>query len=223
MYTKIKVKDVKEGTNWSRESEGDISTLKESMRHHGLQQPIIVDSDWNLVAGFRRFRAAAELGWEWIDCRVLEDGEDGAAINLIENLERENLTFYEEALAIRRLYPKCSEQMVADALNRTRGWSRPRIKLWTLGEEIVALAKAGKITPSQVTNLLNSEDTEEACKKLLDKGKVEPSSVKPGKKEIQAAITVCLERQLLDIAQAFRWVLGDINDEEFWDSIDKGE
>lgn len=213
-YRSIKLTDINVGENWSRESEGDITTLKESMRDIGLKQPIIVDRELNLVAGFRRYRAAKELGWTDIDASVLDETENTSKINLIENIERKNLTFYEECVAIKKLFPGYSAQMVADALNRTKGWSRPRINLWKLTPEVIELAKADKLTPTQVTALLASEDSKGACENFAKTGKLKDQRKAPGKKDINRVMTKLMERKKEEPVEILRWVLGDISEEE---------
>jgi ParB family chromosome partitioning protein len=210
---------IKIGENYSRESIGDVSTLVESIREHGLQQPLIVDSNDNLVAGFRRYEALTKLGWQgpiWVS---VTDSPNPPVINLIENLERKNLSFYEEALAVKRLFPGYSEQEVADAVGLTRGWSRPRIKMWELPQEIIDKIRLGDLTAKKVAQIVNSKNSKALCDKLIGGEELPDVVGRPGKKEIQSAITTCLERGQLDLAQAFRYVLGDINEEEFWDSV----
>lgn len=209
------------GENYSREDVGDVSTLAASIREHGLQQPMVVDSDWNLVAGFRRYAALELNGFDGLVWVSITESDNPPVVNLIENLERQNLTFYQEALAVRRLFPDCSDQQVADAVGLTRGWSRPRNQLWRLPQGVIDKVKAGELTASNIQAILNAKDTEEACKRAIGGEKITVASKRPSKRDIQEAITVCLERDLMEVAQTFRWVLGDISVEEFWDSLDR--
>lgn len=218
---KIIFSQIKVGENYSRESVGDVSSLVESIREHGLQQPMVVDHEDNLVAGFRRYAALERLGTTgevWVS---VTDSPNPPVVNLIENLERENLTFYEEALAVKKLFPNHTEQEVADAVGMTRGWSRPRIKMWELPQEIIDKIRLGDLTPKKVAQIVNSKNSKELCDKIIGGEELPDLNTKPGKKELQSAITTCLERGLLDLAQAFRYVLGDIVEQEFWDSVDK--
>lgn len=218
MFKKVHISQITLGRNYSREEVGDIQSLANSIRDHGLLQPLIISEDNVLLAGFRRYAALKHLGFnDLVDVRV----SDSPVVNLIENLERQNLTFYQEAVAIRELFSDCTEREVADALGVTRGWSRPRIKVWDLPPDIIEMVKDGRLTPSKVTNLFLAKDKEAAFDRLRGGGSVANPSTKPGKKEIQGAITVCLERNLPDITHALRWVLGDIDEEEFWDNVQK--
>lgn len=210
---------IKVGENFSREELGDISALKASMEKHGLLQPIIIDRNRNLVAGFRRYHAATELGWN--DIAVVVTDEDPRMVNLIENLDRESLSFYEEAKAIHHLFPDCTDQQVADALGRTTGWSRPRNQLFKLPQEVIEAVRNGDLLASHVSGILGSKDRSAAIDRALNGNPTSRASQRPGKKQIQQTITIALERDLPDVAQALRYAIGDINEEELWDEVDK--
>ena len=91
-------------------NEEKINELAATLAQHGIIQPIVVrqmedESDkYEIIAGERRWRAALKLGWEKIPAVInnLNDS-DTAAIALIENLQREELTVIEEAVAYEKL------------------------------------------------------------------------------------------------------------------------
>lgn len=68
---KVKVTDVKL-TERIRKQVGDITGLKESIRNVGLLNPIIIDMDSQLISGLRRLEAVKQLGWEYIEVRILD-------------------------------------------------------------------------------------------------------------------------------------------------------
>jgi ParB family chromosome partitioning protein len=214
----LPVADVIVGQNYSREELGDITSLKQSIESHGLQQPIIVDVKNNLVAGFRRFECVRQLGHETIMAVVTE--ADNVTVNFIENLERENLTFYEECVAIRNLFEGCTDVEVALALGRSTGWSRPRNKLWTLPPEIIELVRQGKVNSHKVNMLVNSKDKPALAERILE-GKDVQVRHRPKKSHLKQMITICMERDQVDAMNALRYVIGDITEEEFWDLIGK--
>ena len=218
--SKIALSEVKVGENYSRDGEGDVTTLVRSLETYGLQQPIILDKQNNLVAGFRRFSAAKQLGWTEIEYTVTD--QEPGIVNLIENLERESLSFYEECLAIKRVYPGCSSAEIAAALGRTTGWSRPRKEMWTLPQQAIDMVRTGEITATQVIMLVNAKDPQPLIDKLVNKESPDlPQRVRRGKKELQAIMTCALERGLMDVAQTLRFVIGDITEEELFDEVDK--
>jgi len=82
-------------------SDENIFELAQSIAQCGLIQPIVVRRtahDYELIAGERRLRACSMLGWKRIDAVVVRAGEsESAVMAMIENLQRENLHFFEEA------------------------------------------------------------------------------------------------------------------------------
>ena len=88
-----------------RKNLGDLSSLMESMRTHGLLNPVVIDSRNELVAGHRRTEAAMRLGWDMIEVRVVDSNEAGDLLEMEieENTERKQLTSDELAAAYLRL------------------------------------------------------------------------------------------------------------------------
>jgi ParB family transcriptional regulator, chromosome partitioning protein len=88
-----------------RKNLGDLNSLSESLRKHGLMNPVVINSKNELIAGHRRLEAAKKLGWSTIDVRVA-DGDapaDLIEMELDENTQRKNLTTDELADAYIRL------------------------------------------------------------------------------------------------------------------------
>lgn len=88
-----------------RKNLGDLTSLAESLRKHGLLNPVVVNSRNELIAGHRRLEAAKKLGWSMIDVRVADgsDPADFVEMELDENTQRKNLTTDELAEAYIRL------------------------------------------------------------------------------------------------------------------------
>ena len=59
-------------TNRIRKATGDLDGLRESIRNVGLLNPILIDMDNHLIAGYRRYEAIKQLGWEYIEVRILD-------------------------------------------------------------------------------------------------------------------------------------------------------
>ncbi len=81
-----------------RKDLGDIEKLAENLAKRGTFHPLVVTTDYRLLAGGRRYAAAKLLKWEEIDCHVIDevDAITAREIELEENLERKNLTWQEE-------------------------------------------------------------------------------------------------------------------------------
>lgn len=141
-----------------------IEALTESVREHGVIQPIIVVKNgdmYRIVAGERRWRAAKKAGLSEIPV-VIRDYSDKeiAQISLIENLQRENLNPIEEALGYRALIDKYG--MTQEEVSRTIGKSRSSIansiRLLSLDENIRQRLISGEISSGHARALLSIED-----------------------------------------------------------------
>ncbi len=88
-----------------RKDLGDISGLKESIRKFGLINPIVVDQNLSLIAGQRRFEAVRQLGYDFIDVRVLISSKKDLPLKLEleENLHRKDFLLQEYEEGITRL------------------------------------------------------------------------------------------------------------------------
>jgi ParB/RepB/Spo0J family partition protein len=219
----MKVSDIIVGENFSREDIGNIDSLVHSISLVGLLSPLVVDEDGRLVAGFRRYRAIKSLGWEDVQVVVTESKKAGLA-NLMENLERKQLTFYEEAQALRRLFPGVEFKEIAETLSMSATWVRRRMRFWELPAEIIKMAKDGDLTVNQVSDLIDSKDPMALLEHIQGKTgsegrRVAGKTVRPSLKDIKVVLTECVSRGCNDAAQALLYCLGDLTEEQFFDSI----
>lgn len=85
----------------------EITRLAKSISQMGILQPLIVrgsDGGYELIAGERRLRAAKQAGMRFVPCLISDaDDKQSALMALVENLQRENLSFFEQADGFRRL------------------------------------------------------------------------------------------------------------------------
>lgn len=88
-----------------RKNLGDLASLMDSLRRHGLLNPVVVNGRYELIAGHRRLEAAKRLGWSTIQVQVVDsDNEaDLVEMEIEENTQRKNLTTDELAEAYIRL------------------------------------------------------------------------------------------------------------------------
>ncbi|MFW5686252.1 MAG: ParB N-terminal domain-containing protein [Spirochaetota bacterium] len=88
-----------------RKNLGDLTSLMESMRRHGLLNPVVINSRNELVAGHRRTESARRLGWKTIEVRVVDSDDDADLVEMEieENTQRKNLSTDELAEAYLRL------------------------------------------------------------------------------------------------------------------------
>lgn len=143
-----------------------IDALTESIKEHGVIQPIIVVPNgdmYTIVAGERRWRAAKKAGLTEIPV-VIRDYTDIeiAQISLIENLQRENLNPIEEALGYRTLIDEYN--MTQEEVSRTIGKSRSAvansIRLLSLDENVRQKLISGEISSGHARALLSIENPE---------------------------------------------------------------
>ena len=101
----VPVNDIKVKRRVRREL-GDISSLADSMKHHGQINPIVITKKNLLVAGQRRLEAAKTLGWRTINAVINEFPDDLSRLEyeVEENVQRRDFTTHELADATRRIY-----------------------------------------------------------------------------------------------------------------------
>ena len=129
-----------------------LAALVESVRRHGVLQPILVSETldgYRLIAGERRVRAAEIAGLERIPA-VVRPAEDDAQLELalVENLQRADLAPLEEAGAFRRLIDEfgLTQEDVATRMGRSRSSVANTIRLLDLAAPVRAALAAGRIS-----------------------------------------------------------------------------
>jgi ParB family chromosome partitioning protein len=88
-----------------RKDLGDISGLMESLKTHGQLTPIIINRDYELIAGFRRLQAAKKLGWKSIEAVMIDKPteQQKLEVEIEENVQRLDLSAEEIAEGMARL------------------------------------------------------------------------------------------------------------------------
>lgn len=120
----VKLNEIKVGTRF-RTDYGDLERLANSIKSHGLIQPLAVARDLTLLAGGRRYAAAMLAGLRSVPVRIIEEADDleRRAIELEENIERKDLTWQEE-INLKAEIDELKKKKHGDyADNRTKGWS----------------------------------------------------------------------------------------------------
>ena len=141
-----------------------ISSLADSIRDHGLIQPIVVrpfGRSYQIVAGERRWRAARAAGLDEVPV-IIKDLSDSETmqIALIENLQRENLNPVEEALGYRELSEKydLTQERIAEITGRSRSAVANSLRILGLPDEVLELIKEGLVSTGHAKVLLSVED-----------------------------------------------------------------
>ncbi|MED4653750.1 nucleoid occlusion protein [Bacillus pseudomycoides] len=214
-----------------------IDELALTIRTHGLIQPIVIrkyeEDKYEIIAGERRFRAATKLGWEKVPAIIknLNDTET-ASVALIENLQREELTAIEEAVAYQKLIElhNLTQEALAQRLGKGQSTIANKLRLLKLPEEIKRALLEKSITERHARALiplkneelqlkvlqeivekqLNVKQTEERIAKLLEE-------VKPKQKAKQKAVSRDMRIAMNTIRQSLQMVTNSglkVNSEE---------
>ncbi|WP_214778723.1 MULTISPECIES: nucleoid occlusion protein [unclassified Exiguobacterium] len=138
-----------------------IEELATTISEHGLLQPIVVrkaDGDcYEIIAGERRFRAVKSLGWSAIPAIVRDmDDDTTAALALIENLQREQLSPIEEAEAYDRLLALngLTQDALAKSLGKSQSTIANKLRLLKLPEDVKQSLRDRRINERHARALL---------------------------------------------------------------------
>ncbi|NLN07818.1 MAG: nucleoid occlusion protein [Firmicutes bacterium] len=150
-----------------------LAELMQSIKTYGLLQPIIVrvvEGGYQLVAGDRRLRACSQLGWTEIPAVVRELSENAmATMALIENLQRENLSFLEEAAGYERLLREfgLTQEVLAQRLGKSQSTIANKLRLLKLPEKVKEKLLKEELTERHARALLKLPDAA-AQEKILN-------------------------------------------------------
>ncbi len=147
-------------------SQESLDELAESIRRHGLLQPLLVhefkSGKYSIIAGERRYRAAQIAGIEQLPVIVRANAPDDQRLelSLVENIQRENLDPIEEALAYARLMEisGATQERVAEMVGKSRVAVANTMRLLKLPESIRAAIQQGVITSGHARALLAIDD-----------------------------------------------------------------
>ena len=166
LVQEIKINDIDPNPDQPRKQfdEESITELADSIRVHGVVQPVIVrhsGSRYMLVAGERRWRASRAANKTTIPAIVLDLNEKEALeISLIENLQREDLNPIEEAKGIQEMIDRLNltQEEAAERLGKSRPAVANALRLLQLSEMIQELLYENKISAGHARALLSVSD-----------------------------------------------------------------
>lgn len=139
-----------------------LEELAQSISKQGVIQPIIVrpiaGNKYEIIAGERRWRASQLVGLDTIPALIRNVPDDTAvAMSLIENIQRENLNPIEEAMALQRLQQEfgLTQQLVAEAVGKSRSTVTNLLRLTSLSEAVKRLLEHGDLEMGHARALLS--------------------------------------------------------------------
>ncbi|NLT41853.1 MAG: ParB/RepB/Spo0J family partition protein [Anaerolineae bacterium] len=165
--------------------DASLAELAASIREHGVLQPILVtaqegsplgEARFTLVAGERRWRAAALAGLTTIPAIVRELGErESLEVALVENLQREDLNPVEEARAYQELQEMfgLTQDRLAERVGKSRSAVANSLRLLRLPEEVILLLEENRLSEGHGRALLglpDSADVAQVAMQVIENG-----------------------------------------------------
>lgn len=160
----IKLIDPNKGQPRKNFNAASLKELSESIKQHGVIQPILVNENkgrYMIIAGERRFRASLIAGKRTIPCVVKHyDDKEVKEVSLIENLQREDLNAVEAARAIKQLMDEYNftQETVADRIGKSRPAIANTLRLLSLCPEVVAMIEDNKLSAGHARCLVVVSD-----------------------------------------------------------------
>ncbi|HXB53644.1 MAG TPA: ParB/RepB/Spo0J family partition protein [Vicinamibacteria bacterium] len=152
----IPIEDIEPNPRQPRQNLGDLSELTASIREKGVLEPILVRQNgarYQIIAGERRYRAALEAGLAEMPC-IVRDSTDAETMELalVENLQRKDLTAFEEAeglKALAEMYDYTHERMAAK-LGKSRTSITESLSLTAMPEQVREACRLADIASKSV-------------------------------------------------------------------------
>jgi len=158
-------------------NDGELRQLAESIKHNGILQPLTVrkiDKGYELISGERRLRASKMAGQIYVPCIVIDVNErNSALLALVENIQREDLSFFDEAFAISELIELygMTQEDASIRLGMAQSTIANKLRLLKLAEEErFAIVKLG-LTERHARALLKIKDVDQRLEIIEKIGK----------------------------------------------------
>ena len=174
-------------------SEDAITELSNSIKEHGVIQPIVVrpiGDKFEIIAGERRYKATCMAGLQTIPAIITDlNDKDSAEVALIENVQRENLTPIEEAISYKKILDMgyITQEALATKLGKTQSTIANKLRLLNLDDEVQEALLKEKISERHARSLLKLTD-KEIQKQMLRKIISERMPVRKADEEIDRII-----------------------------------
>ena len=210
--------------------EDAILRLADSIRRYGLLQPLSVRrlcfrdgerGSYEIVAGERRFRAATLIGMEYIPCIIISaDDRTAAELALIENIQREGLSMFEQAGAIAALIDiySLTQEQIAAHLSASQSYVANKLRLLKLSEQERELITEGRLTERHARACLKSKD-EDMRISVIEHVIAHGLNVSATEEYIDRKLCMLSEKRVPQNARKRKLILKDMR--LFYNSIDK--
>ena len=171
----IDIDKIEPNPHQPRKQFGDLSEMVASVKEKGILEPILVRSfegKFQIIAGERRYQAAKAAGLHRLPCIEVDVDHRGMLeISLIENLQRKDLTAFEEAAALQRLVEqfRYTHDEIARKLGKSRTVVTEMLALNRMPEEIQERCRQADIVSKSMLLQVVRQETVEEMHRLLDR------------------------------------------------------
>lgn len=151
-----------------------LDELSDSIRQHGILQPLSVrrvGNSYELIAGERRLRAAQQAGITDIPCIIMSmDEKESGMAAMVENLQRQDLDFIEEAIGISRLCSQwsMSQEQVARLLGKSQSAVANKLRILRHSDAVLTALREAQLTERHARALLKLRSEEETLAAIAE-------------------------------------------------------
>jgi ParB family chromosome partitioning protein len=174
-------------------AEADLNDLANSIREHGVMQPLLVRKDpggapgrFEIIAGERRWRASQKVGLHEVPV-VLREASDKASLELaiVENVQRADLNAVEEALGYHRLMTDhdYTQNDLGQVIGKSRSHVANTLRLLKLPADVLEMVANGSLSAGHARTLVTVDDPVAIARKIVEQG----LSVRQAEKLAQAS------------------------------------
>ncbi|MEO0637687.1 MAG: ParB/RepB/Spo0J family partition protein [Pseudomonadota bacterium] len=161
-------------------AETDLSDLANSIREHGVMQPLLVRKDpggapgrFEIIAGERRWRASQRVGLHEVPV-IVRDATDKSSLELaiVENVQRADLNAVEEALGYHRLMTDhdYTQNDLGQVIGKSRSHVANTLRLLKLPPDVLELVANGSLSAGHARTLVTAEDPGLLARKIVAEG-----------------------------------------------------
>lgn len=156
-------------------NQNELDALADSIKNNGIIQPLVVrknnNDEYELISGERRLRAAVKVGLETVPCVLMSVSDnDSALFAIIENIQRDNLNYFEEAESISRLVNDYSmtQEEISKRLGKSQSYLSNKLRLLRLSDELRSVILENSLSERHARALLRLDSDIDRLKALLE-------------------------------------------------------
>lgn len=156
-------------------NQNELDALADSIRNNGIIQPLVVrknnNDEYELISGERRLRAAVKVGLETVPCVLMSVSDnDSALFAIIENIQRDNLNYFEEAESISRLVNDYSmtQEEISKRLGKSQSYLSNKLRLLRLSDELRSVILENSLSERHARAILRLDSDIDRLKALLE-------------------------------------------------------